>query len=557
MTDAREKSNSRRRRAPAIPAEVEAKLLARQEDELPAIARLRCLGPYRLRPRRAAHLHSVYVDTSNLTLARHGVALRLRRVGGRWEATAKWSGHVAGDVHERPELTQALPRAPRIPFVLGAGRLQRHLAALVGGRRLMPVLVTDIHRRRLTILRSASVGNAAAVAELDLDRVHLHAPAQRAVVGAYYEAEVELLHGTRDEIADLAHLLRTRFGLAPSTNSKFACGMTLLYGPHVLDTTQPRPVWTRDTLAEATRKVIGLQLRRLREHDPEARSGRDIQALYHMCVACHALRRTACTFKSAFPEDLQEYLPRELKWLLGLLESLHDISAELDCTRHYRTRVLKARHDALASFHEYLEVEEVRVRRAVRAALDSARYFRLLIRLEDFTLGLRRHRRHAAARVMPAAPVARAALERAFWHFRERGRSANRSATHAHFRSLQTQAAWLGHLLDLLTGTGGEPERRLRTHLARLQDLLTGPQQAARSRIFVQRYTKRARVAPSHQEGAALQLFLARHDARNASQQFTKAWRYLSGTIAIRDLAAALQGLRTGQRKGAPPARQL
>ena len=115
----------------AIPVEVEAKLLVPRATDLRAIARLPQLGPYPLRSRGTVRLHSIYLDTSNLTLARHGVALRLRRHGRRWEATVKLAGRVEGDVHERPELTVPLASAPALPFCPPPGPLHTQLAALV------------------------------------------------------------------------------------------------------------------------------------------------------------------------------------------------------------------------------------------------------------------------------------------------------------------------------------------------------------------------------------------------------------------------------------------
>jgi len=120
------------------PLEVEAKLEVRRENDLRANRPPRPARAYRLRLRDAVRLHSAYVDTANLTLARHGVALRLRRQGDKWEATAKWSGRVAGSVHERPELTVPLAHEPRLPFALPPGPLHVYLSALVAGRPLQP-----------------------------------------------------------------------------------------------------------------------------------------------------------------------------------------------------------------------------------------------------------------------------------------------------------------------------------------------------------------------------------------------------------------------------------
>src|SRR5262245_62327161 len=104
----------------AIPREIEAKLLVPRPAILSSIARLKDLGPYHLRPQQTARLHTMYLDTAEFTLARHGVALRLRRNRTRWEASIKWSGQEDGMIHTRPELNVRLSRPPSFPFSLFA-----------------------------------------------------------------------------------------------------------------------------------------------------------------------------------------------------------------------------------------------------------------------------------------------------------------------------------------------------------------------------------------------------------------------------------------------------
>jgi triphosphatase len=210
------------------PVEIEAKLLVTRESDFRAVARLESVGPYRLRHRDAVRLYSVYLDTPELALAHRGVALRLRRHAGRWELTAKWGGRVVGLVHERPELTVALSRAPRFPFHVDH-KLPPQLDRLVAGRALEPILITQIHRRRIDVLAGGEEGEAP-VAELALDRVRLRAPGGREPVARYCEIEIEHLRGSRRHVSRLAEFLQERFSLAASTESKFARGVTALYG---------------------------------------------------------------------------------------------------------------------------------------------------------------------------------------------------------------------------------------------------------------------------------------------------------------------------------------
>jgi len=223
----------------AIPEEVEAKLLAPRLALLSAIARLKDLGPYRLRPRQTVRLHTRYLDTAEFTLARHGVALRLRRNRTRWEASIKWSGREDGMVHTRPELTVRLPRPPSFPFTILPGPLVTQLSVLVAGQPLNPILISDVHRQRRAV-RVSKQGKAATFAELALDHVRLSAPGSRRLTDTYCEIEIELeTGGTTPDLLAFADLLRVRFALTPAAGSKFSRGLALLYGPGFLGT-QPR-----------------------------------------------------------------------------------------------------------------------------------------------------------------------------------------------------------------------------------------------------------------------------------------------------------------------------
>ena len=143
-------------RAPAkaepIPDEVEVKLEAASRDALAQIAGLGTLGSYRLRRRPVQTLQTTYLDTPTLALARAGVAVRLRRSGRRWEATAKWPGRVSGSLHTRPELTVPLSGEPTPPFRLPEGPLAEALEPYLLGRPLQPVLVTNVERRIVDVL---------------------------------------------------------------------------------------------------------------------------------------------------------------------------------------------------------------------------------------------------------------------------------------------------------------------------------------------------------------------------------------------------------------------
>lgn len=211
-----------------VPLEVEAKLLIPHPSTLSTIARLKHIGPYRLRPRRSAHLYTVYLDTNDFVLARHGIALRLRRNRTRWEAALKWSGTEEGILHTRPERTVRLTRQPAFPYTLPVALQSPEVHELVKDTPLHPILLSDVYRRRFAVSRPQH----GVCAELALDRVHLrHPQARHPTIATYSEVEIELeAEGTVQDVRQIAALLQERFALTPATGSKFSRGLYLLYG---------------------------------------------------------------------------------------------------------------------------------------------------------------------------------------------------------------------------------------------------------------------------------------------------------------------------------------
>jgi inorganic triphosphatase YgiF len=592
----------------SIPVEVEAKLLVPTVADLRAIARLTHLGPYTLRPRGAARLHSSYLDTPGLTLARNGVALRLRRQGRKWEATAKWAGQVEGDVHERPELTVALPRAPGLPFVPPTGPLHTRLAALVAGRPLTPILISEIHRRLFDVLPADSAAPPEAIAELALDRVRLRAPHKEApggkgfpppyqgggqgkvdsagyanlpqpllgkegLIGAtdqpsrwsesqgegpettYCEVEIERRHGERRDIAGLARVLRHGFGLLPSSESKFARGLTLLYGTGILGSGDPR-VLAHDTVQVAARRIVARQLHRLRLHDPGTRLGEDPEALHDMRVATRRLRAAVRLFAAGIPASVQTRMSQELRWLGELLGGVRDLDVQLAKLDAFSTAAPAGFRPALGCLHEYLDNERTRHRAGMLLGLDTARYFRLLIRLERFAYSRAPRRPRDAAALEPVASAGRRAIKKAFRRLRKRGAQIQDMPRPEDLHVLRIRAKRLRYLLEFLQELTGKPGRRLVKHLTELQDLLGSYHDAVVGADFVRTYVEGpgGQLAPASMVALGA---LVDRELRLAEQKradFERTWRRFTRKRTLDARRDVLRKLRTPQPPPAPAA---
>lgn len=206
--------------------EIEAKLLAPDRRALDELAAGGTLAGYRLRPKPEVELETVYLDTPRGDLGRAGVGFRVRRYGRRWEATMKLPGEVAGGLHRRPEWTVPLARGPRFPFLPPAGPLRDCLLELTGYRPLVPLLQTRIRRGLLLATRP---GTRIIVAEIALDRIEFRRPRGRRGDGRgrrhELEIEIELRRGNESDLVRLAHALRRRYRLRPTSRSKLERGL--------------------------------------------------------------------------------------------------------------------------------------------------------------------------------------------------------------------------------------------------------------------------------------------------------------------------------------------
>jgi len=472
----------------SIPAELEAKLLVADPADLVRIARLARIGPYPLRSRDAVRLHSVYLDTANHILSRHGIALRLRRSAGRWELTLKYEGQVRGAVHERPELTVPLTKAPRLPFALTHDAIRWRLAALVAGRTLEASVVTEVRRRRLDILAPGAAADAPAIAELALDRVRVGGAQPEAQSAEYCEVEIEATGGSRQDVTAVARNLRRIFHLTASRDSKLVRGLTLLYGADAANADVPK-LLAHDTLEQAARKILGRHLRRLRLCDPGARLGEDPEALHDMRVAIRRLRAAVRALEAGIPSSVRGHLDRELRWLGQALGRVRDVDVQLTNVRSFAAGAPPGHRGGLKKLVDYLERERVTRRAAMLAELESDRYAALLLALEQFGDGPARSRAPAARE--PIAAAGRRAIKRAFRRLLRRGRKVEASSPAPEdLHALRIRAKRVRYLLEFLRELTGKPGRRLTRQLVRLQDLLGAYHDAVVAADFVRQFVE-------------------------------------------------------------------
>jgi len=211
--------------------EVEAKLLAEDAAVLAAIAARDRLGPFFLVRRPTVRLETTYLDTADLLLARHGLALRLRRTGNTdWEVSTKGPGARSGAIHARSECSLRLSGPPAFPYS-PPPELADGLPAAARGAPLVPILISDVERQRFAVHRGDTQSQTPACAELVLDTARSRDPARPTPAAeTFYEVEIELEAGARADLDRLSQLFRENFRVRPSQRTKLHRGLDLLHG---------------------------------------------------------------------------------------------------------------------------------------------------------------------------------------------------------------------------------------------------------------------------------------------------------------------------------------
>ncbi|MBU0688487.1 MAG: CHAD domain-containing protein [Gammaproteobacteria bacterium] len=184
-------------------------------DKLQRLKRHPLLRTHSIERARTLKLYSIYYDTPKLTLQRHAMALRLRRVGKQWLQTLKGGGQSSAGLHQRNEWEMPVPaeQLDLEAFKLSGGKLPHGVR-----NHLQPVFVTDFTRNvRLLDFEGAQI-------ELSMDSGEIRAGQGMCPIS---ELELELKSGAPQQLFKLALKLLDIVPLEVEHTSKAAYGYRL------------------------------------------------------------------------------------------------------------------------------------------------------------------------------------------------------------------------------------------------------------------------------------------------------------------------------------------
>ena len=288
--------------------------------------------------------------------------------------------------------------------------------------------------------------------------------------------EVEVVPDWVSRLEPVVDELRETCGLQAAKLSKFEAGLLALGesipGPPDLGPTSIGPDASLGDLAYAVvRRHLGVLLAR----EPGTRLGEDIEELHDMRVATRRLRAALDLFAAVLPARAAG-LRAELSWIADALGAVRDLDVQLERMDEIEQWVRPWAESEpggtspLEDLRLLLEDERRTARRALVAALDSARWERLAAGLEAMVA--RPPARRSALYRAPAVVEVVDLVEGRHRAVTKAARRAKRSGVPGDFHRLRIRCKRLRYSLEFTADLYGGRTERYTRRLARVQDRL-------------------------------------------------------------------------------------
>jgi CHAD domain-containing protein len=280
----------------------------------------------------------------------------------------------------------------------------------------------------------------------------------------------------------------------------------------------------------AVREAVAAALRRLIEHEPDARAGGD-EGVHQMRVATRRLRSDLRTFRDLVEDAWARPLRAELKWLADLLGAVRDLDVLLARLKAEAEGARPKHRAALVPVWEELEARRDDARRALMAALDGARYRGLRDAMAE---GARAPALTPAA-LGPCAVVLPALVKSTWKALAEAGRRLRRDDPDEALHEVRIRAKRARYAAEAVAGSlgddAGAQAAKFARAASRLQEILGEHQDAVIARAVASgaagdRVRERDRVPGL--KGAVAEIVRAQdRAARAARRAFRAAWHDL------------------------------
>jgi inorganic triphosphatase YgiF len=320
---------------------------------------------------------TVYYDTPEAKLKKHGFTLRVRSVGGRFVQTVKPITDSVGLVVREEIECEVTSLKPNLAVL--SGHPVRALLAHGEAKKLKPLIRYDVNRTSLRTERRG--GNM----QIDLDHGSVTAAGR---CEEFAELEFELVDGEPASLIMAARHLSDHVPVRLGVLTKAERGFMLLAGSFGR-LAKPGSVHVAAgmSVAEAFEIIVHACLRHYRLNEPLVIAERHPQALHQARVAMRRLRSAFTLFRPAVEDVEYQHIRHELRWFTAQLGDARnlDVYLERDLGDHERAKLIRKRE------HAYDEVVD---------AMNSHKFRRLLIDIVGWVaLGAWRNGKIASRRV--------------------------------------------------------------------------------------------------------------------------------------------------------------
>jgi adenylate cyclase len=511
-------------------------------------------------PGAAQRARDRYLDTRSRSLARVGLAARLREAGRRriLRVQPSWLAPELVPEEERVELGAVLAAGEEVGAALR--RLLRVGLSLELRGQLQTTVELAIARSAWRLAGPTGEATAPCSIELRLDRITARRPGERGGL-RFSELELELLEGDPAGLAIFVErLTATVPGLAPA-----GVGRRRRAHEHVglapVRYAPPAPeIAPLDSTDSVARRVCAQQLEAIRGYQAGARLGLDPEFVHKMRVATRRLRAALRTFAPCFDARTLGSLGRGLRGLADALGEVRDLDVQiLDLGR--RREILGAEPAAgWRELRDALGVRRERARVRLLRLLDAPRHGVLLLRASAaFAPRPLPQRRSGHPGSAPVVTTAEEAIARRAKRFLAQARRCQRAPTPEAVHQLRIRGKKLRYACEFFAPLYGERFLAGVARLSELQEALGAQQDLAVSGRLARDLAATALSAGS--SGAYLHVLgvlagASQVATSGAGEGFRSSWEAVGGARVIKEIVREVHHRAEAVRQalGQPPA---
>jgi triphosphatase len=349
------------------PQEIELKLEVPEQD-LERLTRSPLLRSIQNRTRRPASLVSVYYDTDTQKLRKHGLTLRVRRIGRRYVQTIKQERGASSAFMDRYEWEHEIAGIkPNIALAEDTGLesiLSKKLQA-----NLKPLFETRV-RRKVYPLQSGG-----SEIELTIDKGAIVAGRQSLPI---CEVELELKRGDKAQLFNVARALAAQVPIQLAVTSKPERGYNLIAGnsPRALGAA-PVAISPDARCQAAFQTIARTCLHQIIDNQNLTRNG-DPEGLHQTRVGLRRLRAAISLFGGMLLDPQSAMIKSELKWITRELGPARELDVFIKQVVLPATAG-KSRQPGVATLTRDLRRRRRAALGRARSAIDSDRFRTLLL----------------------------------------------------------------------------------------------------------------------------------------------------------------------------------